>query len=1048
MSFKGIEHKRFKKYLILCIFCNLPCQTKNQLITLNISKLIFIILFVQTVNSQTTKGLDTLRVNILGQNEGLLQLNVKGLALDDLGYLWAGTEDGLHRFNSYKFKPYLHNPTDSLSIKDDHVRDLVFTNDTLWIATNTKGINGYIPSKNQFFQLKLDSDNEKLNRAYKIFKINNSDLLFGAHDHFVLYNRKSKAFKTIKLPIYSAENTVNGVFVDKDETVLLATNFGILNYNLKSDKVSENTGYDNQLYNSIYKLNEFLFFGTDTGLLVQNLESNKSEFIFLNSKVKIFHRLDKSNLIIGTTDGVHFYNPSINRLSKVVFKSQSDIIFNKISVESFLNDDKGNLWIGTEGEGLLHFNDFQEKFKTLRLSLDGYSSSNKISSFQFLKNNNSSIYIGASSDLLKYNPLKKTFKQYKLQGKPLIYTIKKDENGTIWAGGFTSGLLKHDKTTDTFKEVFSKERNLLDRDVIEILPLNKNELLVATWSGGLYRYLIKDNKFSPYLLNGLVVNRARCSFKDSKSNIWLGTDDGVFKIQPDGGIKHYTENKEKFKLSSNRVFSINEDLNGAIWFGTSVGLTKLTAKTTTHYFKQKGLPNDFIYSILIDKKNQLWVSTNFGISVLNQDTKSFTNYTKNDGLQNNEFNGKAGYKDKNGVFYFGGVDGINIFNPKNIIINPHTPVVHIEQIDLFNRPLEKNELFLEELSFKHDENVISFNFSAINYLNSEKVNYRYRLVGFDSDWRSITKDKTTTYTNLDPGEYEFQVKATNDNGIWSPYVDKISVTIIPPWYKTIWFRIGLVLIIMTVFVMIYFIKTRQLKSEKLKLESLVLERTKEISEKREALQLAYSVSENQKENINFLMRELRHRVKNNLQIISSLLNIQSFHLKDETAKNALKVAKNRILTISHLEDKMAADHKKINLKIFTEELCENIMITLSDENNINFEIIYDCENIDVNEFNTTLYGLILNEILTNTVKHAFPKRKDSNILIIKISRHLNEIIIETEDNGVGYATKDIKNESLGLDLITDMVNQLNGTIISFTDNGVKHYIKLPKIAKQ
>ncbi|PSG88593.1 ligand-binding sensor domain-containing protein [Aurantibacter aestuarii] len=1011
---------------------------------LNFLYFLFLLFTVQLCVSQNIKELDTLTVNILGQKEGLLQLNVKGLALDDLGYLWAGTEDGLHRFNSYKFKPYLHNPSDSLSIKDDHIRDLLFTNDTLWIATNTKGINGYIPSKKSFFNLKVDIDNEKLQRAYKIFSINKTYLLFGAQDHFIIFNRKRNTHQTFKLPVFDVENSVNGIYLENSNNILLATNFGVLNFNLTQNKLTSNASFNKEIYNCATQLKNNIFFGTESGFYIKNNNDNSSRFYTLKAKVKAFHKLDDKVLLIGTSNGVYSYNVATQNIKKVLFKTQEDILFNKISVESFLDDNKGNLWIGTEGEGLLHFNEFQEKFKTLRLVLDGYSSSNKISSFQFLKDNPESLYIGASSDLLKYNPINKSFKQYNLMGEPLIYTIAKDYNGTIWAGGFTSGLLKHNRKTDTFEEMISTSDKLSDRDVIEILPINKNELLVATWSGGLYRYLIQENKFISFLLNGLSVNRARCSYKDSKSNIWLGTDDGVFKIQPDGSIKTYTENTKHFNLSSNRIFSITEDLSGAIWFGTSVGLTKLTKTETTLFYKQKGLPNDFIYSILVDQNNQLWVSTNFGLSVFNQESNNFTNYTKNDGLQNNEFNGKAGYKDKNGLFYFGGVDGVNIFDPTSIIKNPHAPKVYIEQVDLFNEPIEKNILFLNDLSFKSNENVISFNYSALNFMNPEKVNYSYRLIGFDKDWRSVTKDKSTTYTNLDPGEYEFQIKATNDNGIWSKHIDKLSLTIIPPWYQTVWFKITLVLAILSTLLFIYFLKTRQLKSDKLKLELIVKERTREISKKQDALELAYSESESQKENIKFLMRELRHRVKNNLQIISSLLNIQSYHLKDETAKNALKVAKNRILTISHLEDKIAVNHEKVNIKLFTEELCENIMATLSDENNINFNMVYNCANVEMEGLNTTLFGLIINEIITNTVKHAFPKYKEDNFLKINIYNHKNHIELVTEDNGVGYNTSKINDDSLGLDLIHDMVSQLNGKIITKSNRGVTHHVTVPK----
>jgi len=146
-------------------------------------------------------------------------------------------------------------------------------------------------------------------------------------------------------------------------------------------------------------------------------------------------------------------------------------------------------------------------------------------------------------------------------------------------------------------------------------------------------------------------------------------------------------------------------------------LTKLDVEQhkTTLFYKQKGLPNDFIYTILIAKNNDIWVSTNYGISVLNTETNTFKNYTTSDGLQNNEFNGKAGYKDEYDNFYFGGISGINIFKANAIKENRNVPDIYIESVDLFNEPLEKNELYKKMLAFKSDENVLTFKFSALKY---------------------------------------------------------------------------------------------------------------------------------------------------------------------------------------------------------------------------------------------------------------------------------------------------------------------------------------------
>ena len=591
--------------------------------------------------------------------------------------------------------------------------------------------------------------------------------------------------------------------------------------------------------------------------------------------------------------------------------------------------------------------------------------------------------------------------------------------------------------------------NLPDKDIVEIIPIDKNTLWLCTWSGGIYKYNIKSNQINEIQIDGNRLNRARISLVDSKDNIWLGTDSGVFKVTNKGEFqKHYDASaNDKGKISNDRIFSIKEDAGGNIWFGTGAGLTKLDLQSeeTTLYYKQKGLPNDFIYNILIENQGKIWVSTNFGLSVLDTKTETFKNYTVNDGLQNNEFNGKCAFKDEYGNFYFCGIGGINIFNPDQIIENPHLPEIYIESVELFNEPILKNELFAEELEFKHNQNVLTFNFAALNYLNSEKCNYTYMMEGFDNDWRAITKNRSTTYTNLDPGTYTFKVKASNDVGLWNEIPDTLRIIIIPPWYKTLGFRIMAVLLFLLSGFLFYRYKTRKLKQDKLKLELLVEERTKEIQVKNKDLTIAYKKADKQRKNITFLMRELTHRVKNNLQIISSLLNIQANNIENLSAVDALKVAKNRILTISHIENKMVNKKEDVALDSFIKDISNSILTALSDDGSLKFKVVYKLVEITAKNVNTTLIGLILNELITNTTKYAFDNYNPNNKLEVSCSLDKNNTLkLIIQDNGKGYDVEeqDSKN-SLGLELVNEMVEQLNGTIHINSTNGAKNTIKIP-----
>lgn len=992
--------------------------------------------------SQNKVHVDTILVSTIGQEQGLKQLNVKAIQQDDLSYLWLATEDGLHRFNGYGNRVYFNNPLDSLSIPEDHARDLLYVNDTLYIASNSKGVFGLKLSENKFFELSNDSEFKKAKTSYKLFALNSTYLLFSTREATMLWNRKTKDIQSFTLPKTQVENYVKSVLPMSKSKVLLATTAsGILELNLQTLQTKHVTTLDNSEHRAITKFNNAILVGTKQGLYTLNSDVSVTPLLN-NVSVNCFYKKTKQALWIGTDTGLIVYNTATNTFTKKQFLDFNAQLHDPVAVNTIKGDRYGNVWFGLEAAGVYHYNDFKTKFKTLKLRIPGVNKTKGVSSFQFLPYQDSTLFIGTTYGILKYNFLNQKFKHYNTAKAELIYTLTKDFNGDIWAGGFTTGLLKYNAIIDSFSKVKGAKAALTDDDVIQITPIAQDTLMVATWSGGLYTYTISENNFQPYTVNGKQLDRARCAFVDSKDNLWLGADDGAYKIAKNKTVMHYTA--AEGQLSSDRIFAINEDHKGRIWLGSDVGLTQLPPEgKSVFYYKQTGLPNDFIYSVLIDDADKVWVSTNYGLSVLDPATKTFTNYLDSDGLQNNEFNGKAAYKDAFGNLYFGGIAGVNIFNPKHLKVNTASPKVHIESVELFNTPLASNELYKNHLEFKSDENVLSFNFAALNYVNPEKVSYAYKMEGFDADWRPATKAQTTTYTNLNPGNYTFKVKATNDSGVWSEHSDSMTLTIIPPWYKTNLFKLLAVLSIFLAGVLIYYFKTVSLRRDKLKLEAVVAERTTEIKTQNEALAEAYKTAEFQKNNIQFLMRELQHRVKNNLQIVSSLLNIQSNHLNETQSIEAIKVAKNRILAIANIEDKIKTHADTVQLDVFTKDISENIINVLSDDQQLHFSVHFNLQSIEVKQLNTTIYGLILNELITNTTKYAFDGYDDKNTLNITLSKQDNTLTLIVSDNGKGYTEADVSPNSLGVDLVKDMVSQLKGEITINTAHGTENKITIP-----
>ena len=657
-----------------------------------ISQLI-LVLFLLPFFSVFSQENNSIQVNKLGQDEGLLQLNAQALSQDYLGFVWVGTEDGLHRFNGYAFKPFVAHAKDSTTIIDDHIRGLLAHNDTLWIATNSKGISGYHLSENRFFELSKKYENNDLLIAYKILKFDETFLLFSTKNHFILFNTKNKEKEVFKLPENLKENFVEDVVKITDTKYWLATTAsGVLEFNLTTKTLTRLTFFEPASASAFIKKGNTLYIGSEKGLYQCTIGSKKSTSLSSIFSINTLFLRDSENIYIATNQGTYNYNINTKNTSKITFKDRQSNLYKNIIIEKFLKDEKGNIWMGTAGEGVFHINKFQKKFETIRVKLPG-KDDQQISVFPFFKRNDSILWIGSRRGTLKYNLKNKIFKQYNTGKEGITYCFAEDKDGTLWAGGIYDGLMKYNPKTDTFKQWLSGNSNsLTDDEVLTIIPMPNNKLWLGTWAGGITEFDTQTETFTPILINGKQLNRVRVHLKDSKNNLWLGTDQGLYKVTDGKNATVYNQSSlGKNELTNDRIFALKEDANGNIWIGTSSGLTKLnpTTEETTLYYKQKGFTNDFVYTILIDKKNHIWVSTNYGLSVLNPKTNSFKSYTKEDGLQDNEFNGKAGFKDSSGTFFFGGINGFNTFKPEKITDNPTFPKIYIESVELFNNPIDE-----------------------------------------------------------------------------------------------------------------------------------------------------------------------------------------------------------------------------------------------------------------------------------------------------------------------------------------------------------------------
>ena len=413
----------------------------------------------------------------------------------------------------------------------------------------------------------------------------------------------------------------------------------------------------------------------------------------------------------------------------------------------------------------------------------------------------------------------------------------------MWLGTWGGGLNKFYRKTEKFHAYKHDPQNpnSLNDNIINSLYYDQAGILWVGSNRGLNKYNKENDTFSHMennpgnLFNKLGDVSVFSIYKDKQEILWIGTRNGLYSYNSNNDtLIHHNFDVGKINSSGFlNTFSLYEDKSGILWIGSiEHGLIKLNKKSGQFrkYTMKDGLPSDYILGILEDDKKNLWLSTNFGLSKFNPSTESFRNYDVEDGLQSNEFEQFSSCcKSKTGELIFGGINGFNIFYPDSIKDNTHIPPVYLTDFYLFNKPvsvgyntlsnrtiLGKSIIECEKIELNYDDKVFSLEFSALDFHSPGKNKYAYTMEGFDKGWTyTDANHRLVTYTNLDPGEYIFRVKGSNNDGVWNEKGASLKIIILPPWYRTTLAYLIYVLLIVSI---IYFTWKVQLKRIRIKHE--------------------------------------------------------------------------------------------------------------------------------------------------------------------------------------------------------------------------------------
>lgn len=1030
----------------------------------NILIFTLIVFFSKQLHSQSLNK--KIQFEHLSIEEGLSHSTVFSIIQDSKGFMWFGTLDGLNKYDGYSFKVYKSNPFDKSSLSNNIVFKVFEDKDkNIWIGTLGGGLNKFDRTTEKFTQYRYSSSDTNSisdDNIRTIFQDSKGRLWIGTNNGLNLFDAEKNLFKRFFHNKNSknslSSNYIWSIYESRYKPgILWIGTYNGLNY-FDVEKKLFKTFLNSKYYNysisnnyvwSITGIDKYLFIGTRKGLNRFNIttekferylpEKNKTSSI-LGENVWTIYPYKNDNLIIGTLGGgLSLTLTSAVKNSKLDFISfkHDPRLVNSLShneVWCVFVDRTGVIWVGTD-LGINKYDPEREKFSLLK---NDPFNQNSISNNQVIaihKDKSNILWVGTRNGLNKIDLNKNKVIRFFVDSNTgltnnYIRAIYRLKNGKLLIGTNGGGLLLFDELKNKFIKFndFYKIRSLSSENITSICEDDNNVLWIGTL-GGVNKFNLKTNELKIYLndknvKNSLSHDYVSSIFYSKKGNLLIATLGGGINLYDpvNDNFINFSENpSDSNSLSNNTVWTIYEDSKSNLWIGTNNGLNyfDFSKKQFTYIDEKYGLEKNAIYGILEDSQENLWLSSNNGIIKFNPVTKEKHYYTTGDGLQSKQFTGNAYFKDENSTMYFGGINGLNYFNPKYIVENKIVPTIAITDFQIFNKsvqignnsPLKKSISETKEIILSANQNVFSFEFAALHYSNPKSNQYSYIMEGFDKDWILAGTRRFVTYTNLDAGKYVFHVIGSNNDGLWNKEGVSIAIIIEPPFYRSWWF---ITLTLISVFIIIGTIVYLRLK-QILEIERLRVE----------------------------IAADLHDDIGTRLTEISLLSDIlyhdNNSNIGDEEKETIKKIGRISRTLIENMSEIVWLINPKrdslyelfLKLKDNYDELLSKVQINLHINNLENLEKI----KLPM-EYRKNVY-LIFKEALNNSIKYSgcneisINADVDKSTLIILMYDNGKGFDLNKKSNGNGLSNMQKRAKDIGGELrINSKVGE--GTMIRFT----------------
>ena len=969
---------------------------------------------------------------------------INAIEMDQEGFIWFASNNGLARFDGHKLLTFKHAANTSNSLASNLINDLlVDSQGQLWVATEA-GLNLFNPESNSFSLYTVPEEyrvNADFNALRTLHEDATQQLWLGSSAGLLRFDHEKQTLIPLMLSLpndhTASQLAISDISSDNKNNLWLATLahglVKISRYTMEAQfNLAQTALLSSQKHSDIRSVfvdnRNVIWAGTYHG-----------DLLAINQQGKVLHQYAQpegerrdviwsitqdrfGRLWVGDGGGINRLSQDGPWLVRYAYNESDNSSPGNYAVRTIFEDDVGDLWLGFFPSGVDRLDKQASAFQNFRHHSQDDNSLTDGGVLSVTEDEQGNLWIGTGFGLSHFNRSNQHITRFyhddnnsnTLSGNTSL-SLAIDAQHHLWVGSWSQGLNKinlQDKTFEHFKYQPSDPNSLLGVEPWRLLIDSQENLWVAT-ELGLNRFNPNNSTFShfqPIDKNTGKPNNlySRDIYEDKNNNFWIASDRGLFLFDRNTyAFRQFQHNvKQPHSLSANFVKAIFEDDNNNLWVGTHGGGLNLMDRDTETFKqlgKEQGLEKLAISGITQDQQGLLWLNTLQGLYTFHPTTGQFTQLTKRHGLLSNVYNRNAIITLKNGDIFAGSTGGFSLITPAKIEKNPTPPKTVITGFSIFNKtislhdeksPLTKTINHTKSITLDYDQSVFSFEFSSLSYQLTDQNTYMYILEGFDKDWHAVGHRRTATYTNLDAGTYIFKVKSANHDGVWSNEPASVEIIILsPPWLS--WWAYALYCL--SAALIIFFIFHIQSRKVQLQHEKTLNNKLLKLDKFKDAFLACTS-------------HELRTPLNGIIGIAENLMDAKQKQLDKDTLEKLAMITNsgkrlaslvNDILDYSKLSEQSLLIQRKA---VTTHQLVSQVDALLRP--------LAEAKNLQlINDINQSAPAVMadenrLQQILINLIGNAIKYTTEGSVKL-SCKRDGNELCFIIRDSGIGIAENEL-----------------------------------------